>query len=351
MPRAKRPQHPETVIPAPLDVPEEATHFRLRKGGRQGIQCVSSGKNGVETIIHEIALFTAGHIRDQWGPGDYWCSFLRVEDGRRHILGAPKYFGLSDARARRSEGEHAEESAPAGPVAATSTLSETLTLLSRLDAMTQARTRETIESERERTRLAIESERIRSTETIAVTRELTRMFIERAAVPPPAPPAPPPESSETLALLRQLATGQEALTARLEALEEEEEEEEETDDERIERLEALVLKRGALVAVKEYMNEESASTVVRLLPKIGQKIPQVLALLQGVLGEGLKELAKLATPAPAAAPAPPPAAAKAPAIAPKAEEVRAPKRNGAAAATAPRAPSVIEPDEHTPLVS
>ena len=98
-PRRAKPRPEPDPEDRPLDIPEGATHFRLRKGGKQAPACVYTDAHGIETDSHPIEAFRANLIRARWGcDRDYWASFVRVADGKRESLGASRRFGLPDLR-------------------------------------------------------------------------------------------------------------------------------------------------------------------------------------------------------------------------------------------------------------
>src|SRR5208337_2456927 len=87
---------------APKDVPRGATHFRLRKGGSKGTDCIENDARGVQTDTHPIEHFEVDYITGKWGfcsligEGGYSVCFLKskVPGPGYHPLGPWKGFGL-----------------------------------------------------------------------------------------------------------------------------------------------------------------------------------------------------------------------------------------------------------------
>lgn len=293
----------------PCSIPTGATEFRMRKGGKSGPPC-GIMRGLAEKFHHPLELFTAKEIVDRWGHGrDYWVQFYSTTDGVRQPLGGWRHLSFPDVASPEAE-HHVAQVVPAGPGGP---LGEGLSLLLTLKQITDSSANAQIQAAETRAQASLQSDRERSRDMMNLAVELFRMQAPKART----------EDDPLLTMVRDLAeqnrTTQRAL-ARLEESaqrpdddDEEQEEPEETDDARVQRLVKLVRKEGAMAAVQEYFGEESVMTVIRLLPKIKAKIPEVIALLQPLLKDTVAQLEgpaqsaprAIANPAPQPIPAPP----------------------------------------------
>jgi hypothetical protein len=331
-------------INRPVVVPTAAEHFRLWKGGRQGTVCMLPDPAGVQRINHDLAIFTPTGISERWGyDSNFWVQFSRVKpDGKRVMCGSPKQFGLTDPRleaAPVSEGR--AELVPHG--VGGSDMGSIMGVLGNLRSMVVEESRASIAGAEARALASIETERIRSKESTALMIQILGMaFAQKHASPPAYAPQPAGVDPAIAKQLAELAASNALLLKKIADLEEEEPEDE-TDDERVERLMKVAKKKGVVVAAQEYMGEESIEGLMRMLPKIKTKIPEMWALIKPLLKEGgakiLRDL-KDDEPAPAAKAAPPAAARVEVRQAPPAPPPPAPAPRRAAA-----------PDEFSPPVS
>lgn len=299
--RKAKPQPPSTRIildedrPGPMQ--DGATHFRLRRGGRQGQPCAWTAPGGVSLEDIPIELFTTDEIRKRWGNAEYGFAFSRQEEtGARTPLGGWRKTTLSEPE---EEAPHASRVpgtsiVPAnGGAAFEGPMSLLLALrdLSRDEVNTQvAMVREQASSQ-------------------------TSMFLECLRVVQSA--RTPPAEGEALALMREelretrrhMLAMQERFLERLDPEPEPDEPDEpsrEDDEAKVKRLAGIVKRDGALAAVQQFLGDESAATFVRLLPRIKAMMPE----LARTIGPMLRDL--LSDPPPPPAPAPPVQAAPAP---------------------------------------
>lgn len=338
-----RSRSPAPPVVHPIQVPSAATHFRLRKGGRNAPPCTIMTKEGVDEQFHPIELFTVPQLTTRWGyDSNYWVQFSAIEDGRRNPLGASKRLSIRDP----ADLELTEDGIPVPggmvlPAPFTSGVEASLQgPLSMMMALKEVATKDT---EGQVLREQARSDgmlRLMQENGKQVTDMQMRMF-EMMQRPPSGP------SAEVSALVTAVTTLS-AAVARLEARanedpepdpDEPEDEEDETDDEKIQRVMKSYRKNGAS-AFLSLASEETIENVLRLLPKLKAKLPDVIAkfgpMLQARLDEALRPPPVVTTVTPAT---PPP-------------EIRVRTKaktshtNGAPPPPPPHAPQ----DEHTPRV-
>lgn len=299
-----KPQPPSTRIIVETDRPgpmhEGATHFRLRKGGRQGARCAWTGPGGVQSEEIPIELFTTDEIRTRWGNAEYAFAFSRQEEtGVRTPLGGWRKTALSEPE---EEAPHASRTPTTSivPTNGSNAFEGPMSLLMALRDLS----------------------RDEVTTQVAMVREQaasqTSMFLECLRVVQAA--RTPPAESDAMTLVReelretrrQMERMQERFLERLDPEDPDEPEEpsREDDEEKVKRLAGIVKRDGAMAAVQQFLGDESAATFVRLLPRIKAMMPEIARTLGPMLRDLLSDPPPPAPPAPPvqAAPAPPPPA-------------------------------------------
>jgi hypothetical protein len=306
----------EAERPGPMH--DGATHFRLRKGGRQGQPCAWTAPGGVQSEDIPIELFTTEEIRRRWGNAEYGFAFTRQEEtGVRTPLGGWRKTTLSEPE---EEAPHASRHPTTSivPTNGANAFEGPMSLLMALRDLS----------------------RDEVTTQVAMVREQaasqTSMFLECLRVVQQA--RTPPAESEAMTLVReelratrqQMERMQERFLERLDPEDPEEPEEpsREDDEAKVKRLAGIVKRDGAMAAVQQFLGDESAATFVRLLPRIKAMMPEIARTLGPMLRDLLSD-----PPAPPAPPAPVAAVQPPPSVPPP----------------APRPPRRVR-DEHTPKV-
>lgn len=327
----------EPQLPSyPVHPPEGATHFRLRKGGRQGTICKWTDSSGVEQQMHPIEEFTAKEIAKRWGYDPEFSVHFRElgPSGKWEIRGAPKAFGLAppDARVPPTSEDGTSRTtlvAPGGE-----SLGSAIQTLTALRDLSHAETMRSVEMVRAGADAQLAAQREQSNTTLSMMKEMFSV-LARANQAPPAASAIDPSVA---LVLQQLANGQAALTAAVSRLSEEEEEPDDddlTDDQKLERFMKNYRKDG-LAALGGLLGDESIEGAFKLLMKAKAKAPEIAEKVGPILRARLDEV--LAPPKPKAAP--PPAAPVVTTV------KKIPKANGAV----PPPPSPPMKDDLTPNV-
>jgi hypothetical protein len=315
--KPKRPREPREVVEVahPIDVPGGATHFRMRRDGRQGAPCLFM-RNGVEIDQIPIRWFTVDKVRDRWGYcSDYWVTFNRLDaSGHRNPLGGWKRFRFPDPATRKGPAppemqETSTERAPdeepnmsALMPSATGAALDPWAAMMTIRSMVASDSRDALAAERARADSVLTAERERSRENTAM---LLRMFeLSMAQARPVAPPArSEEEESAVVRILRADLAHERERVARLEEEREtdtDDDEEEGTDAEQLARFGAMAKKEGAVAAFMSFAQEKTVAQLFKLLPDIQTKLPAYWREVQPFL----KDL--LGAPAPAPAPPAPP---------------------------------------------
>jgi len=302
---AKKRATPVRTIIHPFPPPDEATHFRLKKDGTRGETVIWTDEHGIDRQDHPISLFTKDAIVSRSGYHRHYCvQFSRQVGKGRESLGAYRRLGLPDPRdailARPADPDPVTELVPALPAVGAS-FNDSLAGLRVLKEITQA------DAERARQDAAarIDSDRNFMTKTLEILTAL------RGPAAPASATADPAIAAGFAAMTAQM----QAIATRLEALEEEEEEDE-TEEEKIERVVAAAKKDG-LAALGEYFGGETVEGVIRALPTLSKRIPEIIKQAAPIIQAKVAEMTAALAAANAAqqqapAPAPLPAAAPPP---------------------------------------
>jgi hypothetical protein len=291
---------PEPIeIPRPFRAPEEATHFLLRVGGRNGTPCYFAQNGGVEVEWIPVRYWSTEAVRENWGNQHYYTKFSVVDDaGNRTQVGGWKNFRLSDPSGHRATtgDDTSERTAPVTSLVTsadgTGDFGRSMAILGTLRSMVTADANVQIAAERERSQSFMQM----------------MMQMHNATVAAQAQPRSGSDDA-LLALVRSVEASNKETQRMLRELaaetEPEPEPEEEDDSKRIERLGRTVKKEGVMAAVREYMGEETALTIAKQMPLIKSKLPEVFAKLQGFLQTVMAEPPPPPAPHPVAVVAPP----------------------------------------------
>jgi hypothetical protein len=340
-PAKKKRRSPKRVYVPPVyadRIPAGATHFRLRKGGRNAPNCTVIGGGGVEVVHHPIEMFTTATIAQRWGyDPHYWVLFLNEdEQGKRKSLGASRHLGLHDPAELGPQGIEVEGGTvlPGPMMAGSGQMSEALAMTLHLKSI----------AEKDSDQM-IRREQVRADQHTTMMMKMFESSLVQMTRLQPAPPSS--EMSPALLMLLQGMQSQAAATNALLAriaerdgeTEEEEEEVELTDDQKLERFKKLWKAKG-VAALPSLLGEETLESAFRWIPKLKARLPDAWAKIQPLLEQQMKGLLEPA-PAPAAAPVvqnPPPQRPQ--------METRVNDTNGAP----PPPPRRPVRDKHTPIV-
>jgi hypothetical protein len=351
--KPKKPREPREVVEVvyALDVPEGATHFRMRRDGRQGLPCLFM-RNGVEIEQIPIRWFTSDNIRDRWGYcPDYWVTFNRLDEkGHRNPLGGWKRLRFPDPRTRKgppppemheTAAERAPDDEPDISALSAPSASDPWAAMMTIRQMVASDSRDALAAERSRADTVLAAERERSRENTSM---LLRMFElsmaqanRTAEQVRPAPRSEEEESAVVRLLRADLARERERIDRLLEERDTDDDDEDEgTQAEQLARFGKLAKKEGAIAAFMSFAEEKTVASMFQLLPEIQSKLPQYWREVQPFLKDLLG----------APAPAPPPAPPVPPPQAPTASMGPPP---GRANGTVPKRPRVAK-DDLTPEV-
>ncbi len=302
---------PAPQVPAyPIDPPDGATHFRLKRGGRMGEDCTWTS-HGVEQHHHPLEWFTQKGVTERWGYSRHFWAQFSVKDGTtRKTIGGYRLVSLPDPKEIEAEQnpEPVTSIVPSPPGMSSSLLEldgplRTLGLLKDMAAKdADAR---------------VASDRNAHAQNMAMTFKMLEFLA----------PKQDQGMGQLAGALTQMAQAQgqmaatlAQITERLEDLEtdpgdDDDDDEpkkkppEETDEERVERLVKAVRKGTPLMsAVQDYLGTETLVGIVRMLPKIRRKLPEAAAALGPMLKDMAAKAIEEATTKPAPpAPSPPPA--------------------------------------------
>ncbi len=95
---------PAPQVPAyPIDPPDGATHFRLKRGGRMGEDCTWTS-HGVEQHHHPLEWFTQKGVTERWGYSRHFWAQFSVKDGTtRKTIGGYRLVSLPDPKEIEAE--------------------------------------------------------------------------------------------------------------------------------------------------------------------------------------------------------------------------------------------------------
>jgi hypothetical protein len=346
--KVRQPREPVEVV-RPLDVPEGATHFRLRRDGKQGTPCLFNRK-GVEIENIPIEWFTIERVKDRWGfCPDYYVLFSRLDDtGRRSAMGGWKRFRFPDPSTRKgppppemreTTTEHVPDDEPDISALSTPSASDPWAAMMTIRQMVASDSRDALAAERSRADTVLAAERERSRENTSM---LLRMFElsmaqanRTAEQVRPAPRSEEEESAVVRLLRADLARERERIDRLLEERDTDDDDDEGTQAEQLARFGKLAKKEGAMAAFMSFAEEKTVASMFQLLPEIQSKLPQYWREVQPFLKDLLGP-----------APAPPPAPPVPPPQAPTASMGPPP---GRANGTVPKRPRVAK-DDLTPEV-
>jgi hypothetical protein len=290
----------------PIPAPKEATHFRLRKGGKMGADQLAQNENGVTTQFHKIEDFDKDTITSRWGFSrvgaglDYWVQFSREEKpGTRQTLGVWKPFAIA--------GEEVDIDPKTGievmpgypgfiPQGSPEQSMGFLVALKGLADTEAQRFQSDANARVAEARLGHEAALAATRTSHDQTLQILGMFFkERTASVAPA------TDPNLMLVLKSLADGQAELRK---FLIEEEEPEEPPDSEEVDyaRYAKLVrdVKRDGLSALLDYAKERGGMALVDAIPAIKAKLPDIYAMAKPMLEAKINEmLAGLQQPAPA----------------------------------------------------
>lgn len=282
--------HPKELI-RPCPVLKGATHFCLRKGGRNGEPCELPIPGGVVQRHHPIDLFDAHEITKRWGfSPDYWVQFSRLDGkNKRIMIGGPKQTGLLDPREPGPRSGLARADGPdASPeVTATPMPLAMMGFEQQLDNVTKLRNLVSGDSA-----AAIEAAERRAHASIDLFKEMFREIIAIKKAP---------VEDDRLAELRDELREQREETKRLQErlMRRRDEPDEptpssdpgsETDEDRARRLVKAYKSGKGTKALMDFAGEETAMTLMRMLPMLRAKLPEIASQLGPIFRQALAAL-------------------------------------------------------------
>jgi hypothetical protein len=303
------PVHVDSTRIAPLPVPRSATHFKLRKGGPKGTDCFHTDDRGVSIVYIPIEDFDKDTITRRWSFDDWFVvNFFKADaadPSKMQAIGTWKRFGIVSETA---EPEEVTSLVPMPQPSAQNAISDSLAALGLLKDIASKDVEVQVAASRAYGDAMIESSRQASTANLQI---MTNFMTAVMSMNRPPPPAVDPLMAQTLA---QLAETNRQILAELRGEEEEEEEEEESDTEAAARRYADLVRdvrKTGIGAIWEYAKDEGVMALVRALPTLEQKLPDVMKMLQPILEQGMRSMMGQAQPSAPPAPqyVPPPAPA------------------------------------------
>jgi hypothetical protein len=290
----------------PLEPTRGTTHFKLKKGGLRGVDCMWTDDRGVTLDRFPIEDFDKDTITGRWGHSDdFRVAFLQeTEPGKWKPLGKWKLFGIR-GEAAKTNPETGIEVLPADyiPPRPTGDMGNGMLLLQGLkgiaDADANARVAEA--------RLGHEA-------TLASTREANAMVLTiMKSMFETVRPAPAPQTDPALvALLTKIDTRLTRLEEEFEDPEDEPDDPEEVDYKKYARL-VKDVRRDGMGALWAYAKDEGAMALVEALPTLKQRLPDIMVALKPMVDAAFAQLMGRA-PTPTV-PSPPPV--QAPVFAPQ----------------------------------
>lgn len=282
----------------PVRIPPGSTHFRLRKGGPKGQECVWDYGQGVTTNNHPIDEFLKDDLTRKWGWDlNFQAQFFQeTEPGKFKALGAPRKFGIT------------AEVSDAEPVATdrNGNLIPTVSVVDKPDPMANALSMLMALKgiAREDTVVALESERLSHEASLASQREFTQTMMAFVMASSQKAPATDPALVEVLKGLTQQNA---QIMAMLEGEGDDEETEEEADARKMKELMGRV-KREGYGALWSHVKDLAAEELVDQLPNLKAAFPALFKqYVVPMLEAKMKEMASMAQAAAAAQAAPKPA--------------------------------------------
>jgi hypothetical protein len=265
----------------PVPAPRNATHFRLRKGGKNGEDCPYNSPAGISIPHHPISEFEKDLITGRFGhDAAFAVQFFRSTGPNQwQSLGSWRQFGILPGEAEVEE----QAMVVAQPVNQSADMGSALMVLSTLKDIATKDTEVQVSAHRAYADASIQAAREANQANLMI---MGKMFETVVGIS-----RPPPTTDPTLALvLQKIVEGQDKLAKLLtEDGDEEEEEPEENDVTRYLELVKNVKKHG-MSALWDFAKDQGAYALVRALPTLEAKLPDFVHMAKPMVENLFKQM-------------------------------------------------------------
>jgi len=283
----------------PFPYPTAATHFRLRKGRRNGEDMLWAYNHGVQVPHHPLEEFQVHDITRKWGFGQYWVQFWQeTEPSKWKPLGGQKQLTLTPEVA---ENEHAPLDANgnlvprdhfAVPVDKPDAMANALSMMISLKDVARQDTTIALESERMNHQANLQSQREFMTTILGFMAQSAQA--QRPGIDPAL--AQILQNQQTQLNRIEQALGDQELELDDDELAEEEQ------DKKLKALARRFKNGGGVGSILEFMKEEAGEALIDYLPRLKEMFPDIMKQVAPILKQKLLEAASPPAPAPRPAP-------------------------------------------------